>query len=580
MIDWLTSNWVFRFWSGVFRWIRQTTDKILSLGDTRGLAIKVFMGGLALGLGLHFLGTVEQYQSDSEALRNANTPEALQAIPSFAPLVWQGMGVFLALAAFLTSLWIRESASGEVERRGKLIVSALWIAAAAALCFWLPTDVIATQEAISGKALAGENPSIPAYLGKLFLIALLIISVPCSAMVYFRLGLMDRYVVHSFLSPFSLCLFSFIAIWVIADITDNGPAFGGMTPGGVLQFYVVQVPFVILFVMPIAVLLSGLASLSKLSKSNELISMIGAGRSVFRILIPIFVAGIYASLISLAFKYEWAPSSVGYKEAVMETALRKIEAEEKGEEVTQDLWAKQGWMHVNEVNRRTWFIGRVPFRLNDEMADVVVWKLTPEGHPETMWKAERARWISMADPPRWELLNVSVYNYDEQHIPRIVTHTLLPIEDWTETPWKVLSSSQNPEYLGIPGLTMYLNANSDMDEVNLAPFKTNWWYVFAEPLSCFALILVAAPLGIVYSRRASMAGVTGAIIVFAMMYLMRGTFLALGQRGTFDPFLAAWATNAVVAVIGIFMLWFRARNREIPKISNLLRLRKPAPATN
>ncbi|MEM6916983.1 MAG: hypothetical protein AAF491_10505, partial [Verrucomicrobiota bacterium] len=72
-------------------------------------------------------------------------------------------------------------------------------------------------------------------------------------------------------------------------------------------------------------------------------------------------------------------------------------------------------------------------------------------------------------------------------------------------------------------------------------------------------------------RRASMAGVTGAIIIFALMYLMRGTFLALGQRGTFNPIIAAWGTNLMVASVGCFLLWFRARNRELPKLRNLFR---------
>ena len=55
-----------------------------------------------------------------------------------------------------------------------------------------------------------------------------------------------------------------------------------------------------------------------MSKSNEFIGMIGSGRSVLRILAPIFIIGTYSSLITLAFKYEWAPSSVGYSEALME----------------------------------------------------------------------------------------------------------------------------------------------------------------------------------------------------------------------------------------------------------------------
>ena len=142
----------------------------------------------------------------------------------------------------------------------------LWISAFAGLLAWLPIDVLATKHAIAGKALAGENPSIPAYLGKLFFVSVAIISIPASAMIYFRLSLMDRYVVHSFLSPFSFCLFSFISVWVIADLTDNAPAFSGLPASRMLTFYVVQVPYVVLFVMPIVVLLSALFSLSKMSK--------------------------------------------------------------------------------------------------------------------------------------------------------------------------------------------------------------------------------------------------------------------------------------------------------------------------
>jgi lipopolysaccharide export system permease protein len=175
-----------------------------------------------------------------------------------------------------------------------------------------------------------------------------------------------------------------------------------------------------------------------------------------------------------------------------------------------------------------------------------------------------------AHPPKWILTNVRIYTYDTNHIPTIEGHERLEITDWSETPWKVLSSSQNPEYLGIPGLTMYLNANRDRDARSLASFRTNWWYIFAEPLACFAMILVAAPLGIVYSRRGVMGGVTGAICIFAMMYIMRGTFLAMGHSDRMSPFVAAWLTNVLVAAIGLVLLWYRAQNRELPKLKTLL----------
>ena len=84
---------------------------------------------------------------------------------------------------------------------------------------------------------------------------------------------------------------------------------------------------VIVFVLPATLLLSLLFSLGKMSTSNELISMIGAGRSVMRVLRPLFLVGLLCVLVSLVFKYEWGPNSVGYKESLL--ALIKQERLDK-----------------------------------------------------------------------------------------------------------------------------------------------------------------------------------------------------------------------------------------------------------
>jgi len=383
---------------------------------------------------------------------------------------------------------------------------------------------------------------------------------------------MDRYIVQNFLSPFAMCLFSFMAIFVLADLTDKGETLSSMPFGQVLTFYVVQIPFILLFVMPIAVLLSGLFALAKMSKANEFISMIGSGRSVPRILAPLFIAGAYVSLIGVAFKYQWGPESFGYTQSIIHTAKREQWMKNPGARQREDIWAKRGWMHMNEVGRRSWFVGRVPLNLSDEMGDVVITQLDENDQPTRMWIARRAKWVWDSQPPKWILTRVRVYRYDENHIPLVESVGRIELTDWNETPWKVLSSSQNPEYLGIPGLTMYLNANRDLDAGSLAPFRTNWWYVFAEKLSCFAMILVAAPLGIVYSRRGVMGGVTGAICIFALMYVMRGTFLAMGHSGRMPPFFAAWLTNFLVIGIGLFLLWKKSQNQEMLKPRAFLKL--------
>jgi len=401
----------------------------------------------------------------------------------------------------------------------------------------------------------------------------LILSCPFMARLHFRSSIMDQYVVRTFLTPFAFTLIGFVAIWLIFDLTDNGPDFADekVDLGTIFEFYFIQLPQVILFVLPVTLLLSLLYSLSRMSASNELISMLGAGRSMMRVLRPLFIIGLYCSMVSLVFKYHWAPKSVGAKKALLQV-IRSGEyaAEKKGKKKrNSSRWAKLGWMYVNQVDNRTWFVGRVPLDFTQKnMASVAIWQYDEDQNLLTSWRGNAAFWFF--GNRTWKLYDGKTYTYGPDGIPHVQSWESLEIPGWRETPWKVLSASMNPEYLGIPELTTYLRTNADYDYKQLAPYRTNWWYCWAEPLSCLVMVLVSAPLGIVYSRRGVLGGVAASIFIFAAMYFLRGTFLAFGQNGQLPAFIAAWATNIIFATIGGLLLYYRSQNRQPPNMKSLL----------
>lgn len=555
-----------------FRQLGDKLGKRIQTLDSKALSLQIFLGVIVVMLSTVWYNTLTEYEA--EFTRVSAEIEAQKAgeheLPPRTPSIVIAIGSIIADAGFLYSLLLRQSQTN--QRRAKIFQVSLWIAATGVLVAWLPTDFAHSQAALFGKGFIGERPSQIAYAGKLILIALLVLSVPIASMVHFRSSVLDQYVIRNFLTPFSFCLIGFVAIWLIADLTNNGPDLVGADAGTVLKFYVIQLPFMILFVMPVTLLLSLLYALSRMSKSNEIISMLGAGRSTMRVLRPLFVFGVYASLICLVFKYEWAPRSEGYKEAMKEQ-IRIENQDKKSKKKLDNPWAKTGWMHVNEVDNRTWFVQKVPFDMaKREMRGVAIRQHDEEGRPVVTLRATSAKWFF--GPREWRLSNGKTYTYDEDGVPHIQAWDFLTIPEWRETPWKVLSSSQNPEYLGIPGLTTYLKSNPDYDKRSLAPFLTNWWYCWAEPLSCLVMVLIAAPLGIVYSRRGVLGGVAASIVIFALMYFMSGSLVAAGQGGYLPPALAAWGTNLVFGLIGGALLWARARNREIPTLKSLLNRRR------
>jgi len=93
------------------------------------------------------------------------------------------------------------------------------------------------------------------------------------------------------------------------------------------------------------------------------------------------------------------------------------------------------------------------------------------------------------------------------------------------------------------------------------------------PWACFVVVFLAAPLGIVYSRRGVLAGVAGAIFFFAANTFLSYLMLAFGKGARTSPFIAAWSSNLLFGAIGAYLLYLRSSNRELPKLSRLFRFR-------
>jgi lipopolysaccharide export LptBFGC system permease protein LptF len=125
-------------------------------------------------------------------------------------------------------------------------------------------------------------------------------------------------------------------------------------------------------------------------------------------------------------------------------------------------------------------------------------------------------------------------------------------------------------------LREYLHFNADFPATLLAPFKTHLQYRLALPWTCLVVVFIAAPLGIGFSRRGILSSVaTSIILVFSMNFLTH-LFLALGEGYRIPSWTAAWTPNAFFAIIGLYLLYLRATNREGLGFATLFARRKPA----
>jgi len=364
-----------------------------------------------------------------------------------------------------------------------------------------------------------------------------------------------RYVARQFLSIFLICLGGLFVVWLIADLGDNLDDLkqSGNTGEFALRLYTVRLPEIMVMLLPYSLLLSILYCLGRLSRSREIVAMIQTGRGLARLTMPFLVAGTLAAVFCGGLNYQWAPASVAAENAILREA--------KG--ITGV--AKPNIRYRNFAARRLWMVGSFPldYQKGVPLQNVTVIQERPDGSLESKISAKTAAWSPMTQ--QWTLREPSKLVFSKGPIPRFdkTVPDPLVISHWAEVPTQIIRPGLPAEQLGIPDLNDWLQANPDNSWASRGAHLTQWHYRWAQPFNCLIVVLLATPLGVVFSRRGTSGGVAMAVFLCAGMLFVSNVCLSLGDSGHMKPVWAAWMPNIVFGTVAIYLFQRRLAGRPI-----------------
>jgi lipopolysaccharide export system permease protein len=368
---------------------------------------------------------------------------------------------------------------------------------------------------------------------------------------------LDRYVLKNFVTPFLYCFLGFVAVWLVIDLSDNGSDFikGDISLSGVAAFYFKQLPDITVICLPVGLLLALLYSLSRMSRSNELISMLTAGVSLPRILLPLFFAGLVGTAISLALNIHLAPKA----QADKERRLKELTGSRQDTEFVAHLFR-------NRKANRTWYIEKVQLEKN-LMRGAQIIQQDEAGNTQFQYYVRNAEFQPQTKTWYFDKGVIIKYDPEGNMTSKEILRGQTIISGWDENPRRIASANLKPEFLTVAELQDYLEYNSDFPDANLAPFRTHLQHRWALPWTCFVVVLFAAPLGIIYSRRGVLAGVASSIFIFAAFMFLTQLFLALGSGHRIPAAAAAWTPNILFLLTGLVLLWVRSSNRDFSSLN-------------
>ncbi len=367
--------------------------------------------------------------------------------------------------------------------------------------------------------------------------------------------LLDRYLFRELLVPLGYCLCGFLIFWIAFDLFNELSRFQAhkLNALEVAEYYLVKLPELLNTVLPVALLLALLYSLTNLARHHELIAIRAAGVSIWRLSAPYFVVGVVLSLGLFGLTEIWSVDS----QAACDRILNRHLADQP--EAAARHW--QSKLHFNnDRDGRSWDIGEYHL-LTGEMKNPMVEWLLPNGTRRQIF-AERAAWSKGV----WTFYNVAqlVYRTPDDAPPALRTNELA-FAEFSETPEQIqieikimglsaIKAAQKPRF-SIAEILAYQRLHPKLKPKTYALLNTQLHGRLAAPWTCLVVVCIALPFGSLSGRRNVFGGVASSIFICFAFFVLTRVGLALGTSGKLLPWLAAWLPNLVFGGVGLGLTW-------------------------
>jgi lipopolysaccharide export system permease protein len=334
-------------------------------------------------------------------------------------------------------------------------------------------------------------------------------------------------------------------LFVVIDLFDHLSDFiQKQTPFVlVVKYYFALMPSLLVYVMPISLLLALLYMLWQMMRHNEIIAMRASGIGLGRIMLPVILVGIFASVLVSLVNELIAPKSTYW-------ALQFVERVKSGKDTS--LRYTYNLPFKNETEYRIWKIGTFDSGSNILYDAEIVQERTDGSKSET-YQAKEARFYD----GQWWLFDVSIQQHDYYNYPIGLPRkeTIYQTASWSEKPEDFKNEIIPPELLAVSDLKGYVKKRKNLSATTRANYLVNMHSKLAMPWTCLVVVLFGIPCGLRTARQGALIGIIAAIIAFFGFYFLMMFGQWLGKMQVINPFTAGWLPNIIFFLMGLLMFW-------------------------
>jgi LPS export ABC transporter permease LptF/LPS export ABC transporter permease LptG len=355
--------------------------------------------------------------------------------------------------------------------------------------------------------------------------------------------LMDLYLLRRFFFYFLLLMAVFVFLFetftffeLLDDIARHHAAF--LT---VVSYFRYLTPYLFYQLAPLAALVAVLVTLGVMSKNNEIVAWKASGISLYRLAIPLLLAGVALSAAMITLDDTYLP----YANQRQDALRNQI----KGRPA-QTYTRPQRWIFGENDKLYNYDLFEPGQSL---FGGLSVLELDPADFQiRRRVYAARAQWSGLEHT--WILQDGWIRDFSGATVTHFEPFRVITDPALTEPPSYFIREVRQAYQMSWHELRNYIQGLR-LAGFDVAALTVQWHVKLAFPIIAPVSILLAIPFAFMTGTRGAVSGVALGVAIGIAYWSIARLFEAMGGVGQLPPFLAAWSPDFIFFFIGLYFFF-------------------------
>ena len=361
---------------------------------------------------------------------------------------------------------------------------------------------------------------------------------------------LDRYVSWQFIRTVLFAIVAFSTIFILVDMIENLDDFidQNVEPHIIALYYAYFLPRIFSLMVPVAMLLSALFVVGKLSNNNEMTIIKCGGVSLYRFMVPLLGIGLVVSLLMLGFD-GWLVPRINAARVNLEREHLKKHRELRARYNLFFQESDNRILTLEYFDEETMTARRVKVQRFDAQDPTVMLGRIDAKRME--WKEHTGSWV-MYEGVRREFNPDTTLPVQQREV--VAGFDSLAMGPMLVTPTIILRMQQKPEEMELEAFREYIERQR-MAGSDIARLLVDYHGKIAFPFASLIVVFFGVPFASV-KRRSGLAVQFGISIFLLFIYMVSQKLSQIfGYNGNIHPLLAAWFPNLLFFVTGMIIMF-------------------------